>query len=103
MLRPGIARRQVPVLLLAQEKGTKEKGTPLRRSFGLPSPCRSSRAAAELVLRTQTVLAEIPRLDRHSEAAQEGAVRREYQSQIGKSWPDFTHKNRSNPAYMDSP
>jgi hypothetical protein len=65
-------------LLLAQEEGTKEKGTPLHRSFGLPSICRSNRAAAELVLRTQTVLAEIPRLDRHSEAAQEGAVRREY-------------------------
>jgi hypothetical protein len=65
--------------LLAQEKVTKEKGTPLRRSFGLPSLCRSSRAAAELALCAQTVLADIPRLLRHSEAAQKGKVRREYQ------------------------
>jgi hypothetical protein len=61
-----------PFLFFAQEKGTKEKGTPLRRSFGLPSICRSIRAAAELALCAQTVLAEIPRLDRHIEAVQEG-------------------------------
>jgi hypothetical protein len=62
--------------LHAQEKGTKEKGTPLCRSFGLPSLCRSIQLAAELALCAQTIRAEIPRLDRQIEAAQKGEVRR---------------------------
>jgi len=59
-------------LLLAQEKVTKEKGPPLYRPYGLPSDFRKNRAAAELALCAQTVLADFPRFLRKSEAVQRG-------------------------------
>jgi hypothetical protein len=65
---------------LPKRKVTKEKGTPLYRPFGLPSDFRKNRAAAELALCAQTVLADFPRFLRKSEAVQrglkEGAVTR---------------------------
>jgi hypothetical protein len=47
-------------LLLRQMKVTKEKATPIRHPFEIPCVCSAGQAAAELALRAQTVLAEIP-------------------------------------------
>jgi hypothetical protein len=46
-------------LLLRQNKVTKEKATPVCRPSGALR-CSTGQAAAELALRAQTVLAEIP-------------------------------------------
>ena len=53
-------------LLLRQKKVAKEKATPRHRSFGMKLQrsslrCSTCRAAAELALRAQTVLADCPR------------------------------------------
>ena len=47
-------------LFLSVALGSKEKATPIRHPFGIPCVCSTGQAAAELALRAQTVLAEIP-------------------------------------------
>jgi len=43
---PGAARRQVTLFCLPKIQVTKQKGTPPRQPFGLPSVFRVNRAAA---------------------------------------------------------
>ncbi|GAO37737.1 hypothetical protein SCT_3173 [Sulfuricella sp. T08] len=69
---PGAARQQVTLFCLPKIQVTKQKGTLPRRPFGLPSVFLKIRAAAELALRAQTVLADGPRIFRKTEAAQKG-------------------------------
>jgi hypothetical protein len=69
---PGAARQQVTLFCLPKIQVTKQKGTPPRRPYGLPSVFRKDRAAAELALCAQTVLADGPRFFRKTEAAQRG-------------------------------
>jgi hypothetical protein len=47
-------------LLLRQNKVTKEKATQIRHLFEVPCVCSTGQVAAELALRAQTVLADIP-------------------------------------------
>ena len=47
-------------LLLRQKKVTQEKATQIHHPYGIPCVCSASQAAAELALRAQTVLADIP-------------------------------------------
>jgi len=69
---PGAARQQVTLFCLPKIQVTKQKGTLPRRPYGLPSVFLKIRAAAELALCAQTVLAECPRIFRKTEAAQKG-------------------------------
>ena len=67
----GAARRQV-TFLASPRKANQKKATPPHRPFGLPSVFRKDRAAAELALCAQTVLADGPRSFRKTEAVQRG-------------------------------
>ena len=58
---PGAARQQVTLFCLPKIQVTKQKGTHLHRPYGLPSVFLKDRAAAELGLWPQTVLADYPR------------------------------------------
>ncbi|GEM_PF-5450184 len=70
-LDAGAARRQV-TFLASPRKANQKKATLLRRPFGLPSVFQKIRAAAELALRAQTVLADGPRIFWKTEAVQKG-------------------------------
>ena len=69
---PGAARQQVTLFCLPKIQVTKQNGTHPHRPFGLPSIFRKDRAAAELALCAQTVLADGPRSFRKTEAVQRG-------------------------------
>jgi len=71
---PGAARQQVTLFCLPKIQVTKQKGTLPRRPFGLPSVFLKIRAAAELALCAQTVLADGPRIFRKTEAVQKGIL-----------------------------
>ena len=71
ILGAGAARRQV-TFLASPRKANQKKATPPHRPCGLPSVFRKDRAAAELALRAQTVLADGPRSFRKTEAVQRG-------------------------------
>ncbi len=94
-LVPGTARRLVSLLLLAQKKGTKDNEvsvqanlqvTPELKRHPIPPPlrgtlhCSPSRAAAELGLRPQTVLADFPRLGSATRRRKRGMTKNQIQN-----------------------